>query len=152
MGLRGPPPTPKSELEARGSWLAKHRADELTIEPVDALAPPAHLDKEARRQWQAVVGLLAPRGVLTEADVMALTMLCELWAEDRVLGKKIKRLVVGSLDWNRVRNARSDIRKQLKDMLAKFGLTPADRPRVKLQGQKPEANAKSRFFKPRLAG
>lgn len=151
MGARGPAPTSKAELAARGSWRAEDRPDDLTL-PVAAPAPPKGMHAEGKKLWQHIVGLLHPKGAITEADTPALTVLCELWAEDRELASMLKKTMAGSMDWKRVRNARSDGRKQMKDLFAKFGLTPADRPRVKVQSEKPAQNDKSRYFKPRLAG
>lgn len=133
MGARGPAPESKKKLERRGSRRIGNRPDDLDL-PAELPKPPANLDREAKAEWQRLVKLLGPRRVLTAGDRGSLTMLCELWSEDRTLGKQLKKLVSGSTDWKRVFVARQDVRRQLTVMWTKFGLTPADRARVKVIG------------------
>lgn len=140
MGLRGPAETPKSVLAARGSPKAADRPDDLEL-PAAQIEPPEGMDEEAAKQWRHIVGLLAPRGALSEGDRMALTLMCELWSEDRTLSKAVRGEEAGSAEWKRVVVARAEVRKQLVVMLTKFGLTPVDRPRVKVNKQKENKTA-----------
>ena len=100
MGQRGPAPKSKKELAKRGSWRAKDRADDLEM-PNKAPTAPTALSREAKAEWKRLVALLEPRGVLSEGDRIGLTVLCELWAEDRDLGKLLNKLPTGTNDWKR---------------------------------------------------
>jgi P27 family predicted phage terminase small subunit len=155
MGQRGPAPKSKKELAKRGSWRAKDRADDLEM-PNKAPTAPTALSREAKAEWKRLVALLEPRGVLSEGDRIGLTVLCELWAEDRELGKLLGKLPTGTNDWKRVFTARQDVRKQLKDWCARFGLTPADRTRVKVDtgkdGNGKKGNDGFEVFTPKLTG
>ncbi len=156
----GPPPTSKADKNRRGSWRGRYSPDDLNLRRI-APKPPTNLGREALAEWRRIVKLLEPAGALTEADRMALTMLCELWAEDRALGKHLAALPsVGTDDWKRVHSCRQDTRKKLMDLFARFGLTPADRPRVKVppaertaadqDGAKPKGKSKGRFIAGRI--
>lgn len=151
MGLRGPAETPKSVLERRGSPKAADRDDDLEL-PAAVIEPPEGMSEVAAEQWRSVVGLLQPRGALSEGDRMALTLMCELWAEDRTLNAEVAKEEAGSMDWKRVVNARHEVRKQLVVMLTKFGLTPVDRPRVKVNTPKDNKNADGKSKALKLAG
>lgn len=150
MGLRGPAETPRSVLAARGSPKANDRPDDLEL-PAAQIDPPEGMGAEASKQWKHVVGLLQPRGALSEGDRMALTLMCEMWAEDRVLSAEVAKETPGSMDWKRLVNARGEVRKQLVVMLTKFGLTPVDRPRVKVNTPEKQKPADGKF-KPKLVG
>ena len=146
MGLRGPAPTPKSVKEARGSWRGKYGTPELEADG-SIPQPPKAMKGEALAEWQRVVGELGPKGALSAAlDHTALVLLCEAWAEYRALDRKAARLVTGSGDWQRVIDVRNDAFKRWNDLSKRFGLTPADRPRVKLPTKKADDSGKGRFF------
>lgn len=112
--------------------------------------PSAKLNKQEAKDWEFYVGLLFPRRALAEGDGAALTMFVKLLDQERRLEAAEKKTVMGSVDWKRLYTARSDARKHLKDMFARFGLTPADRPRVKLLDNAKPTDGKERFFKPKL--
>lgn len=150
MGLRGPPPKSKKELTTAGSQFASERPPDLEL-PAAKLSPPEGMEAEAAKQWRHVVGLLEPRGALTDGDRMALTVMCELWADDRKLGVAIQSEEPGSIDWKRVNSARNEVRKQLVVMLMKFGLTPADRTRVKV-AEKPVLTLADQYAMPDVIG
>lgn len=156
----GPAPTPKEEKRRRGSWRGTYAPDDLTLKRI-APKPPSRIKGEALAEWRRIVALLEPAGALTGADRMALTILCELWAEDCELGRHLaKRTTVGTDDWKRMHSVRADTRKKLFDLFARFGLTPADRPRVKVPAKertaadqdstKPKGKDKGRFIAGRI--
>ena len=130
MGVRGPAPMDNAELARRGSRRARGRGESLRLE-AKAPDPPASLSAAARAEWRRVCRVLRPADVLTEADRIGLTLLCQLCVEDQELGALLQRLLPGSADWRSLARVRKDVRGQLMVMLARFGLTPADRPRVR---------------------
>lgn len=144
--MPGPAPTAKRKLV---SHRANERPDDLELSP-GVPDMPDELTGEAAREWTRVVKALAPRGVLTDVDYAALTVYAELWGEDREIGRVLSELEVGTTTWRRVMSTRNDIRAKLLAMFARFGLTPADRPRVKLPAGDHDGDRgrgdKSRFF------
>ena len=150
MGARGPAPTDKRTLARRGSWRAKDRPDDLELE-LSGPAPPTTLTKEAKAEWRRVVPPLAAKGILAEVDRAGLTIMCEAWADYQRFGKLLADMECGSIAWQRVKSARHEAFQRWKDMAQRFGLTPADRPRIKLPegaGAKLDDD-KARFFRPR---
>ena len=104
--------------------------------------------------------VLGPRGVLTEADTDTFALLCKLISDERELELEADKLLLGGQDWKRVYVALKDVRNQIVQLSARFGLTPADRTRVKEPAGLPapsgkDAGGKGDFFpkrKPKLVG
>ena len=80
MGMRGPAPKPSSirmlEGNAAKRPLPSNEPLPLSGEP----DMPAHLDREARREWKRLVPILLSMRVLTVADGMALANLCHAYS------------------------------------------------------------------------
>lgn len=96
-------------------------------EPQPALGakPPAWLSEVARREWDRKAPMLEKLGVLTEADEDALATYCELFAAFQYHAK--------------CGNTSARTAGEMRQYLAKFGMTPADRSRV---SAKPKAEAR----------
>jgi len=77
MGSRGPVPTPTPILKARGSWLVNQRKNEPKA-PEGKPECPDWLNKDAQKNWDAVVPLLEEMRVLSKADGNALARYCAL--------------------------------------------------------------------------
>lgn len=152
---RGKAPTPKRQLQGRGSWRAKDRPDDLELQS-EIPNPPTTLGREARAEWRRLVGVLGPSGALSRVDRAGLTILCELWAEERELTAVIegrvhgRRLIFGTASWKRVVAARNAVRVLWVKMAGNFGITPADRARIKVNpgAGRGGRNPKDRFFPP----
>lgn len=145
MGLRGPAPKPKKDLERDGSWLAKDRPPELTTDG-SAPTPPKGMTKDAADEWKRLVAILHPKGALGgDLDRQSLTFLCEAVSEYNELNKLADKCTTGSNDWAKLLDKRNDAFKRWNDLSKRFGLTPADRPRVKVNAPA-KANDKSKFF------
>lgn len=108
--------------------------------------PPAHLDKEARKEWKRLIPLLLGARVLTEADYMPLANLCQAWAtlkEAQLLLNK-SGLLLKSKDGIRRSPLVMIIRDQVETvnkLCREFGLTPSSRTRVHV-GQEEKATNK----------
>jgi P27 family predicted phage terminase small subunit len=146
--MPGPAPTPKRQLAARGTWRAQDRPDDLELPP-SPMPCPACLKGTARREWQRVVGILGPRAVLTEADTSALLALCQSWSRYRRYSSMASRWLREDGEVTaRVAAGEKQLDAAFKRWLplaARFGLTPADRARVKI-GSGPKSDSKARFF------
>ena len=143
MGDRGPAQTPKKELEARGSWLAKDRADDLVLPGLNANDPPGELCAAAKAEWARIVGIF-PAGVLTDGDRGGMMIYCRAFSEENRISALIDAADAGSKQWASLIRSRAVVRMDLKHTMKVFGLTPADRTRVKMP-DKPKSDS-SRFF------
>jgi len=150
MGRRGPAPRPKRALLQRGSRRAKKMPDDMELEP-GVPRPPADLCVEALAEWQRVVPVLAPKGVLSEVDRAALVVLVASWSEYVAVGQHLDDAEMGTAAWQRIAAARHQAYQRWAAMAQRFGLTPADRARVKVPEKPGSASGKGRFFKPRIA-
>jgi hypothetical protein len=119
---------PTAMLEAAGSF-EKHPGRRRTREPNSGrgIGPaPAHLDEGQRAIWDEVVSSCAP-GVFQSSDRGMMEMLCVLFAEFRADyvgfgGRKYQTLFT---------------------LLARCGMTPADRSRVTVERNEPEEKPKT---------
>lgn len=119
------------------------------------LEPPAHLSERSAAVWRQVAPMLRRLQVLTEADVIALEMLCDAVADYRLaraqLGDEfVTHSARGSEMLSQWLVAKSLSSKRAESFLAKFGMDPVSRSRIMIDPQadlfeKP-AGA-SRFFK-----
>lgn len=141
MGYRGPTPRP-STLTALLGNPGKRPLNTQEPKP-GAKRPrcPDHLDEGARREWRRLVPILERMRVLTEADQIALANLCMLYSTmikaQRSLEKSgllfktrsayvqqspLVGIIVGYVQ-------------QINRLCAEFGLTPAARTRIRVEGK-----------------
>jgi len=106
---------------------------------------PDVLDKTGREYWKKTLPELIKFGFLTDADLPAFSRLCDLHSLYRKLTQEISKkgvivTVVGSNGQEKIiRNPAFDMKAKLmtplKDLEARFGLTPKDRESVKVKKQ-----------------
>lgn len=161
MGRRGPPPTPTAILKLRNSTLVRGREGEPEP-PREVPSCPAWLDKDAKSLWRRLVVVLDGMRVLTKADRFALARYCREWTRWRRAQVVIETdgETYDTTDGNgnlihRVRPEVGIIAKLDKALTAcedRFGLTPAARSRLRIEGEKdakpkdPKADLKARLF------
>ena len=134
MANPGPKPTPTAILKARGSWRAKTREGEPEFE-VGAPEPPAWLAGKAVTWFRQTSEILAERGVMTQADRVALAMWAQalsdyLDARDAAEPREARHY------WDMVMRGCRD-----------FGMTPASRTGIKVDKEPREKKSISKFFK-----
>lgn len=121
--MAGRPPTPTAVKKLRGETRpSRINADEP--QPKIGADPPPWLTKAARKVWERLAPVLTETQVLTQADAIALSNLCELQAQ---LNKQAKTGQVSG-----------KLAGEIRQHLGRFGLTPADRVRVKAGPKKEE--------------
>ena len=97
---------------------------------------PVGFSDELKAAWFSLVPNLIRAGVAKEADVYALEMLCEKWVEWRTAQNKVNetglvtRAPTGYPMMNPYYTISMQIGKELRMMLAEFGMTPSSRQRV----------------------
>ena len=138
--MRGRKPKPTSLRLLNG--LAGHRP----INPDEPKPPrviprcPAHLNKEARREWKRMVADLSPLFMLTPLDRVALAVICDAWARfvEASMGLQKSGILV------RGRHSKEPVHSpylavinqaiaQITAMLPEFGLTPSSRSRLRIE-------------------
>ena len=107
---------------------------------------PAHLQGEARKEWNRISKLLVELGILAEVDRAALAMYCTQWGRYVEAETKLadsSRWVEETDNGYKYQTVWLQISatamKQMTRMLAEFGLSPSTRSRIKVEGQKEES-------------
>jgi hypothetical protein len=118
--------TPSNILDLRGAFdkNPQRRREEPKVDG-ELGPPPDHFDGARRCAWSEIVDM-APEGVLTKADRIAIEMLADLLVNYRASMTP---------DGNRFTSAD---RRDLMALLARFGMTAADRSRVAAPKEKCE--------------
>ncbi len=116
-------------------------------------SPPAHLSKEARKEWRRSGQLLLETGLITDLDRAAFAAYCQAWgrwveAEEalRQYGMMLRgpnNTPVRS-PYLQVANQALD---QLRGLLSDFGMSPASRSRVSASPLAPEDDEFEQFLR-----
>jgi P27 family predicted phage terminase small subunit len=157
MGLRGPAAKPTALKIAEGNPGKRPlNSDEPEFE---ATIPniPSHLDKEAKKEWRRIAPMLLRTHVLTEADYMGLSNLCQAWSTlkrlQSLLNDAPSLLVKTPAGYVQQTPLFSMIGKQMalvNRLCQEFGLTPSSRSRVKtVQGKSDEQDLMEILSRPR---
>ena len=132
--MAGRPPKP-TVLKILTGNPGHRKLNDKEPKPAIGAPPPVWIKSspEMLAEWNRHAGRLTRLGLLTEVDDDALSTLC-------VLSLKFKELVedgaaAGPLMW---------LSKELRALWSRFGMTPADRSRVKVEKSPPETKL-SRF-------
>jgi P27 family predicted phage terminase small subunit len=117
---------------------------------------PSQLSEKARTAWDQIAPVLDRMGVLTEADAMALEMLCEAYADYR--GAREDLRAFGSNYYETVTqtggvmrrlhpafNVMQDAERRIRTWLVEFGKTPSARSRVSVVEPEKDDVAKKYF-------
>jgi len=80
MGMRGPAPKPSSIRALEGNAAKRPLPSNEPLPLAGEPDMPAHLDREARREWRRLVPILLSMRVLTVADGVALANLCQAYS------------------------------------------------------------------------
>jgi P27 family predicted phage terminase small subunit len=154
MSGRGRPRQPDELKILRGTFRADRDGDPAEAVPASgAPKPPTHLKGDGLKFWKQVVPGLVESGVAKACDAPALAMMCEWWARYRKLSmlldedapennpvaqvlkekQEYQRLVMLGIAWT-----------NFDKVAARFGLTPSDRAKLRLGGEKKKAGVPSR--------
>ncbi len=161
MGQRGPKPLPTNVHLLRGNASKKPLAsllDDVVRPAVDIPECPAHIEGEARAEWERVTPHLFSLGLISQIDRAAIAAYCDTWGEyveacaciksmraHFSTTVSIKDLPETVRDWFAGHVAttpsgyqqisipiqhRNKSLEHLRSFLALFGMSPADRSRV----------------------
>lgn len=113
---------------------------------------PKNLEGEARIHWRKIGRVLASMRVLTQADLDALGLYCEIYARWRDAEDKLKKTGVvikmqgGLYGQNPYLKVANECIGQLQRYMNEFGLTPASRTRIHAEEVNLGSSDKDRFF------
>lgn len=152
MTQRGRPRLPTQLKIIRGTEKASRKNNEEPVfeTTLDLLVPPERLTEKEQKVWHKYVPALVGSGVMTEADILAMEMVCHKeveWMDALAEVKntsaviKMKSGYVQQNPWLTIAN-KAFI--DLKGMLIEFGMTPSGRSRVKVT----KSNARKNKFNP----
>lgn len=137
--VRGKVPKPDAIKEAQGT-LKKSRVnnDQPVFDvPKDLPKPPNTMNIYGKRLWNAMLPMLVNVGLYTEADYNAFELLCMAYGDMIKARKDLAKSGTVVLSPNGAVYQHPNVGianqawKRVKDMLTQFGLTPAERSRVK---------------------
>lgn len=154
-GVRGRLPKPDALKEAQGT-LKKSRVNHSQAKfaiPDNNPKPPATLNLYGKRLWKELLPKLMQTGLYTEGDYQAFELLCMAYGDMISARKELQKTgtVVVTEKGTVYQHPNVGIANQawtrVKLMLGQFGLTPAERTRVKAlsPGEKTKSLADSLF-------
>ena len=160
MGQRGPQPKP-TVLKLIAGNPGKRPLDisgEVMPE-VQVPSIPAHLNKEARKEWKRITVELASLGLISNLDRAALALYCQAWGQMVLLEESLNADVSLCVEkGGDISHAMSfttakgyqgqavkvqlinNLREQVNRYLAAFGLSPSSRGRVKASNNTGQGN------------
>ena len=109
--------------------------------PERMLRPPDHLDNEGRAVWRQLGKMLLDAGLFTAVDRYALEMFCSAASRYRRAEVMVRREgevlegAEGGLYQNPWLHTANKAWDQMRKMFSEFGLTPAERSRIKTAAQ-----------------
>lgn len=152
MGRPGSKPKPTEIKRLTGNPGKRPlNADAPTFPPAEQLRAPRLLSPQARRLWRDLAPVLADAGLLTVADLPALTALClhfgmlvDAAARVKEEGAIVKN-VMGELRRHPATSLIDSNSRALKAYLTEFGLSPSSRVRIKGAGEQEKSLAEMLF-------
>lgn len=151
----GNPPVPTALKKLRGNPGKRAYNEDEPTPPVLITRPPDWLDDAARDAWLELSPMLASMRVLTEADRVALMLLCDAYSEwraarDAVVEEGMVFTVINEAGDTMIRRRpevgiRADAWRRVLRGLIEFGLTPSARSRVS-SGEADEVDPMAEFF------
>jgi P27 family predicted phage terminase small subunit len=157
MNKRGPKPTPTATLNLRGSWRGKARKDEP--QPVGTPVKPSFIKGKAKKKWQELLEELTRLGVVGSADSTTLARYCQLWeiyqqlitevGEEGFVTTSINKKGDEYVSQNPKVNAFIKIAGLLARLEDCFGLSPAARAGLKVNGKAPEESDLEKLMRER---
>jgi len=113
---------------------------------------PAHLSTAAGKEWRRITPILQKQGLISEMDMVCLSMYCTLWG-DHVKAENMLRkngMVIetpnGSMQISPWVSISKHAMLAAHKMLTEFGLSPASRTKVSVPKPAVKADPKKRFF------
>ena len=138
--MRGRKPKPTAIKRLTGNPGRRPLNDAEPQPPIPEGTPyvPRWLNREGKKAWRELVKILLDCGLYTDLDRWALAMFCQVWGRyveaERMVEEEGEFLVseAGNRYVNPVAYRADKHFEQVRKMLSEFGLSPAERSRVKV--------------------
>jgi len=141
----GRKPKPTALKLIQGTWRPD-RANPFEPRPKPGIPPcPKFLQGDARKQYRKTARKLARIGLLTELDDMALSMLCQGWADYLEATDQVRKS--GILVKSPYLVAANQALKKVRALLVEFGMTPGSRSRIQALGTEEHDNEWAKLLK-----
>lgn len=156
MKGRRPKPTGAKLLAGNPGKRPLNDAEPHIPMPGRTPSPPDYLNEEAASIWRQLGKLMLNAGLLTMADLHALAMFCAVAARWIEAEKKLAAsgLILESKEGGLYQNPYLSVAnrawEQMRKMLSEFGLTPAERSRLRVVATEDTPSLAERLFQ--LAG
>lgn len=154
--MAGRRPKPTHLKVVTGNPGKRKLNDQEPKPPREVPSPPEYLTDWGKMAWVKVSLLLDGMGVLTTADSLALERLCDIYADILQLRETIAiegrtyttKTQMGDflIKANPAVAMLADADRRFKSYLVEFGLTPAARTKVKVDGGEEKEDPLSQFF------
>ena len=121
-------PTPIRELQ--GTLRPDRTRNEPTFEPVATLHPPAGLDEFGKQAWRKYAPMLRDKGMLTEADVPALSAFCGAYSRWRRVSLALAKAKPDADNFRSLSMSVERAEHSMRLLANEFGMSPASRSRL----------------------
>ena len=144
--------TPAALKEILGNRGKRPLQPDLKLKGSKLPQPPAFLAADALAEWERIVAVLAPTGILTPLDAAALAVYCSTyatWKEASELLAEADLTIVGAkghLIQNPLIRIANRAASDLVRYSSEFGLTPISRARIIVGTPSQDDNAADQFF------
>lgn len=153
---RGRKPTPTKLKVLRGNPGKRPLSKDEPQPPTGDMDPPEWFDEIARQKWEHVYPILTDMKVLTQADYDVLCAYCDTYSKwlkatkfIRENGVSIEAVnIKGDIVYKRrvEVDIESDCGKRLRMLMSELGLTPATRPKLKVNAPDQKGNKFREFL------
>lgn len=135
---RGPKPKPIALHKLHGTYNpSKHGPEEHPMDDFDGFPEmPRDLPAAAKKFWRSIVPQLVRRSCAVEIDTTQLAAMCRFWAHYQTLIKRMEKQSPFDdesdlAQWRLEKRARA-MWQAFDSIASRFGLTPADRMRLRV--------------------
>lgn len=137
MAPRGRPRTPDAIKLATGTWRKDRDGDPGAVVPSEGVPErPADVTGDARKLWESIVPGLIESGVATARDTTTLAEMCQWYKRYRKVAKELDRTRASNPYYKDLLSATKWAWAEFDKIGGRFGLTPADRARLKVESPK----------------
>jgi len=134
MATRGPKPKPAILHIADGTHRRDRHGDPAAIVASPGTPErPKELAGDAKKLWDAIVPGLVESGVATERDAVELAEMCQWFKRYKKAAKECDRTAASNPYYRQLLLATKTAWGEFDGIASRFGLTPSDRARLKVE-------------------
>ena len=143
----GAMPKPTRELKITGAYRKDRHGDRADPELTPGLPPMPRwmTDRGAKDMWRRLAPSLYRSRIACQEDAAALVSLCEWWSESRKAYRALQRMTDPNDVLAGLRSYKLAWGEAL-ELLKRFGLTPVDRARIKVNSVGSKTETEIKFF------